>query len=128
MKAIGIGRIATDIKTNKTTNGKTVINFTLACDRKGKKKLEQEGKPSADFISCVAWEKAAELIAQYCQKGSQIYVCGDLTSRSYDDANGRKVYVTEVLIEEFNFTSNGNERSTPSQTTELHFEADDLPF
>lgn len=92
MKAYGIGRLTKDIEVRMTSSGKKVATFTLACRRT---------KDITDFISCVAWEKRAELLETYTHKGSKIFVEGTVTARSYDDpiVSGRKVYVTEILVD-----------------------------
>lgn len=96
-----IGRIAKDIELKQTNTGKNVCQFTLAVN----KGYGQEG---ADFISCVAWNKTAEYLAQYIKKGFQISVDGRLSTRSYDGQYG-KVYVTEVVCDSV-------ENLTPKQT------------
>lgn len=85
-----IGRLTKDASLHKTQEGKSVASFTLAVDGFNDK---------ADFISCVAWEKRADVIAQYCRKGSQIGVTGRLATRNYKDKDDKTVYVTEVVVE-----------------------------
>ena len=63
------------------------------------RRFKTPGQPDADFISCVAWNKVADLMAQYLHKGSLVGVEGRIQTRNYDDANGRRVYVTEVVAE-----------------------------
>lgn len=96
---IGVGRITRDIELRKTQNGKSVVSFKLACNRNYK----QEGQPDADFIDCVAWNKVADLTAQYCYKGMLVGVEGRIQTRSYDDKDGKRVYVTEVIAESVQF-------------------------
>ena len=86
--AILIGRLTKDPSTKQTQTGKSVTSFTLAVNRT---------KTETDFISCVAWEKTSEIITQYARKGSQIAVEGQIATRSYDDKDKRKVFVTEVV-------------------------------
>ena len=93
-QAFVIGRITKELDLRKTPTGKDVIAFTLACNRP----KTQDGKEEADFINCVAWNNTAKLLHQYCGKGSLIAVNGRITTRNYDDQNGRKVYVTEILV------------------------------
>src|SRR5699024_3559260 len=76
-----------------TPNGVAVANFTLAVNRPF---TNQQGDRDADFINCVAWRRQAENLANYMKKGSQIGVDGRLQSRSYEDRDGKMVYVTEV--------------------------------
>ena len=82
------GRLTKDIELRRTTSGKICTSFTLAVNR---------NKQETDFINCVAWNKWAELLEKYTRKGSQIGVEGRIQTRNYDDRNGKKVYVTEVL-------------------------------
>lgn len=70
--------------------------------------FKKEGQPEADFINCVAWNKTAELMEQYLNKGSQIGVEGRIQTRSYDNQQGQKVYVTEVLVNMIQFLGSIN--------------------
>ena len=89
------GRLTKDVELRKTGTGTSVAGFTLAVNRRFKKDGEQE----ADFISCVAWRQSADFLAQYAGKGDLIGVEGRIQTRSYDDQNGRRVYVTEVVCD-----------------------------
>ena len=86
-----IGRLARDPELKYTNTGKAVASFTVAVNRGFGKDNE------ADFINCVAWEKTAENMANYTSKGSQVGISGRLQVRSYDNNEGKKVYVTEVV-------------------------------
>lgn len=128
MKAYGIGRMTKDIEVRMTSSGKKAATFTLACRRT---------KDITDFISCVAWEKRAELLEAYTRKGSQIFVEGTVTARSYDDpiVSGRKVYVTEILVDNVTLCDSkpAETRTTqvPIPTPEdnhIEFDDDSLPF
>lgn len=88
------GRLIKDIELRRTTSGKTCSSFTLAVNRNIEK---------TDFINCVVWDKLAELLERYTHKGSQIGVEGRIQTRNYDDRNGKKVYVTEVLVNSISF-------------------------
>jgi single-strand DNA-binding protein len=111
-KAIIIGRFTRDPELRKTQNGKSVLNFSLASSRK------YGGNEQVDYINCIVWEKGAEIIAQYMKKGSLIQVEGRTVSRSYDDRDGKKVYVQEVLVENFNFLESrtSSTQSAPQQS------------
>ncbi len=101
-RVILIGRLTRDAQLRKTNSGKSVATFTLAVDRRySRNNAADQSQPQADFLSCVAWEKTAEIVQQYTHKGSQLGVEGRLQSRSYDDPQtpGRKVYVTEVVCD-----------------------------
>ena len=96
---VGIGRLVRDPNVKYTQGGKAYASFTLAIDRR----KSGEGNPQADFISCVAWEKTAEVISQYCTKGKKIAVEGRIQTRSYDANDGTKRYVTEVVVNSMEF-------------------------
>lgn len=90
-----VGRLTKDCDLRFTPTGKAVASFTLAVQ--GFKKEE------TDFINCVIWEKKAIALADFTSKGSKIGVTGSLKTRSYDGENGKKVYVTEVLVDQMEF-------------------------
>jgi single-strand DNA-binding protein len=89
-KVVIIGRLTGDPVT-KQAGDATVVNITLAVDR--------IKRGEADFIPVVVWRKTAEIVAKYCNKGSQIAVCGRIQTRSYEK-DGAKVYVTEVVADD----------------------------
>ena len=133
-KVILVGRLARDPELRTTGSGKSVATFSLAVDRRYK----AEGQPTADFFNSVAWGKQAETICQYLGKGRQIALTGRLQSRSYDAQDGTKKYVTEVILEEFDFIGSKNDsapqNSQPQEDMDLgedfHLMADDdeVPF
>lgn len=88
-----IGRLVRDPEPKETQSGTHVVSFSVACDRM---KTKNNQEPGADFISCVAWQQSADYLAQYGHKGDTIVVEGRISTRNYDDKDGRKVYVTEV--------------------------------
>ena len=98
-RTILVGRLTKDPVLRKTANGSSVTSFTLAVNRKYK----QDGQPDADFINTVAWNKTADIVAQYTHKGSLIGVEGRIQTRSYDDQSGKRVYVTEVVADSVQF-------------------------
>lgn len=93
-KAIITGRLTKDVDLRTTQSGKFVTSFTVAVDRM------DEG---ADFIDCVAWGKTAENMQRYLSKGSKVLVLGRLSKRSYEDRNGNKRTLTEVVAESVEF-------------------------
>lgn len=109
-RVILVGRFARDPELRTTNTGKSVATFPLAVDRR----FKQEGQPTADFFNIVAWGKQAETICQYLGKGRQIALTGRLQSRSYDAQDGTKKYVTEVILEEFDFIGSKNDSPTPA--------------
>ena len=117
-----IGRLTKDVEERRTQNGTPVAMFTLAVDRKKR-------EDGADFINCVAWDKAAETIAQYVHKGDRFGVVGRLSTRSYDGKDGKKVFVTEVVVTNFQFLeSKRDSDSRPPFTPNMPVEDEGLPF
>lgn len=106
-----IGRLTKDVDLKFTGNGAAVGNFTLAVDRGFK---NANGEKETDFINCVIWKKSAEALANYTKKGSMISVRGRIQTRSYENKEGQKVYVTEVVVEEFTFLD--SKKSSDNQT------------
>ena len=94
-----IGRLTRDPEVWYTQSGKAYASFTLAIDRR----RSGDGNQQADFIQCVAWEKIAEIISQYCTKGKKIAVEGRIQTRSYEANDGTKRYVTEVVVQSMEF-------------------------
>jgi single-strand DNA-binding protein len=93
-KTFLIGRITKDIELKYTQSNKSVASFTIAVNK------YPEG---ADFINCVVWDKQAENLKKYCGKGSLIAVDGRISTRSYDNQEGKRVYVTEVVANSIQF-------------------------
>lgn len=105
-KAIILGRITQDLELKQTPSGIAVLSFTVAVDRNYSKGEEKQ----SDFISCVAWKERAEFISKHFGKGRMIAVEGQLRTRTYDDKNGVKHYVTEVYVDNVSFTGESKER------------------
>ena len=95
-----VGRLTRAVDLRYTSNGTAYASFTLATDRDFK---NQNGEKETDFINCVMWRKPAENLANYTKKGSLIGIEGRIQTRNYDNQQGQKVYVTEVLAERFHF-------------------------
>lgn len=100
------GRLTKDIDLRYTQNNVAVASFTLAVQRKFK---NQNGDYESDFINCIAYKKTAELMNEYVKKGDLIGIEGRIQTRSYDDKNGKKVYVTEVMVESVDFLASKKE-------------------
>lgn len=94
-KVVLVGRLTKDVEVRKTQTGLSVASFTVACNRRG----QQNGQQSADFINCVAWRQSADFLGQYARKGALIGVEGRISTRNYDDKDGKRVYVTEVTCD-----------------------------
>lgn len=103
-----MGRIVNDLEVKQTQSGVACLQFTVAVDRGFK---NQSGEYDTDFISCVAWKEKAEFINKYFSKGKMIAVEGQLRSRTYEDKNGAKHYVTELFVYSVSFTGEKNETS-----------------
>ena len=137
-KVILVGRITKDPALRKTQNGTSVVSFTLACNRK----VKQDGQPDADFINCQAWGKTAEVICQYVFKGHLLGLEGRIQTRSYDDKDGKRVYVTEVVADSVQFLESKKQAENVQNEAytapvmqnneyadyESDIETDDLPF
>ena len=111
-RVILMGRITQDLELKQTPSGASVLAFNIAVDRGYVKQGEER---QADFITCVAWNQRAEFINNYFSKGRMIAVEGSLRTRTYDDKNGSRHYVTEVYVDNTSFT--GEPKQSGSQTT-----------
>ena len=111
---VGIGRLVRDPEVRYTQSGKAIASFTLAIDRR----RSGDGNQQADFIQCVAWEKTAEVISQYCAKGKKIAVEGRIQTRSYDANDGTKRYVTEVVVNSMEFCDSKGGGTSPAASSE----------
>ena len=100
-KVILSGRITHDIEIKQTPSGNAVTQFNIAVERSYAKQGEER---QTDFITCVAWNKTAEFIGRFFSKGRSIVIIGQLRTRNYEDKNGSKHYVTEVFVDEAQFT------------------------
>ena len=94
------GRITRNLELKQTNNNNLSLNITLAVDRNFK---DQNGEKQTDFISCKAFGKRAETIAQYCQKGDLIGITGSIQTGSYQKQDGTKVYTTDVMVDGLSF-------------------------
>ena len=108
-KVILMGRITQDLELKQTQNGTAVLSFNIAVERNYAPQGEER---QTDFISCVAWKKTAEFIYKYFAKGRMIAIEGNIQTRNYDDKNGVKHYVTEVVVDNVSFT--GEQRDVAS--------------
>lgn len=97
-KVILSGRLTRDPEVRYANSGTSTARLSIACDRK----FKNEGQPTADFISCVAFGKTAEFIEKYFTKGAGIEIEGRIQTGSYDK-DGTKVYTTDVVIENVEF-------------------------
>lgn len=100
-KAMLIGRLVKDPELKMTeTSKREVCQFTIAVNRPY---TNEDGERQADFINCVVWDKLAENLAKYQKKGNQIAVEGRIQTRNYEDKDGKRVYVTEIISTNITF-------------------------
>jgi single-strand DNA-binding protein len=97
------GRIATDLELKYTPSGKACSSFRMAVENPFQ--MGEDGKPTAQFFSFVAWGKDAETLCQYAVKGQQLGVLTRAQNREYTDGNGQKVRITEFVVDNFKFGS-----------------------
>ncbi|WP_413627709.1 single-stranded DNA-binding protein [Fructilactobacillus vespulae] len=130
------GRLTRDVELRYTQKGDTNGTFTLAVDRRFK---NANGDREADFVNCVIWRKSAENLANFVGKGSLIGVEGRLQTRNYENKQGQRVFVTEVVVENFtlldtradssNRTGYQNNQSSPfSGGDQIDVSEEELPF
>ena len=135
-KVILMGRLTRDPEVRYTqTNNTLVASFSLAVNRRFVRQGEER---QADFINIVAWSKLGEFCSKYFKKGQQVAVTGRLQTRTWDDDQGQKHYITEVIAEEDYFADSKRDGavdntfgSIPMPTPDSDFEVssgDDLPF
>lgn len=135
-----VGRLTKDVELRYTPSNVAVATFTLAVNRTFK---NENGDREADFINCVMWRQQAENLANWAKKGALIGVTGRIQTRSYDNQQGQRVYVTEVVAEQFQLLESkgqgnqGQQRQTQQQapdfsrsatTNPLDISDDMLPF
>lgn len=130
-KAIIMGRLTRDPELKYTPNNVPVCTFSVAVDRSFVRQGEER---QTDFINIVAWRSTAEFVSKYFAKGRMINVVGSIQTRSWDDQDGKKRYVTEIVADEVNFC--GDKKSDSAQSSDSFSDSgfltvdtdDDLPF
>lgn len=126
-KVILIGRLCADPEVRYTQNQKPVATYRLAVDRQ----VKREGQAEADFLTCVAWNKGAEFASKYLHKGTKIAIEGQIRTRSYDDKDGKRVFVTEIIVDRHEFCesrSSASGNSEPEYSGMTDAEPGGLPF
>ena len=124
-KVVLMGRLTRDpdVRYTRGERAIAVANYTLAVDRRGRK--SQEGEPNADFIPCTAFDKAGEFAEKYFRQGMRVLISGRIQTGSYTDRDGRKVYTTQVIIEEQEFAdSKGAAGETSGKPQQANVDAD----
>ena len=107
-RVVLVGRMTRDPELRRTGTGTAVTSFTIAMNRNF---TSQNGERQADFIPGVVWNKAAENVARYCSKGSLVGVDGRLQSRQYENQDGRRVTVVEVVCDSVQFLETRSQAS-----------------
>lgn len=127
-----VGRLTRDPDLRYTPEGKAVSNITLAVNRHYK---NASGEIEADFVHCILWGKTAENTTNYCKKGAVLGVTGRIQTRHYDNQEGKRVYVTEVVAEGVRFLSSkpsapqqSQQPSQPPQSVPSAPQREELPF
>ncbi|WP_303864022.1 single-stranded DNA-binding protein [Alkalibaculum bacchi] len=134
-KVVLIGRLTRDPELRYTGQGTPVASFSIAVNRRKQKDKPQE----ADFINCVAWGITGENLSKYQSKGSQIAVQGRIQTRNYENKEGKRVYVTEVVAEEIEFLGSKRDNQSNNEFNQdfgvplddfhpIEEDDDDLPF
>lgn len=135
-----MGRLVRDIEIKTTATGMFIGNFTLAVDKglsKDKKQeLEAMGKPTADFIRCLAFGKTAEILGQYVGKGNRLAIEGRIQTGSYENQQGQRVYTTDIIVDKFSFidfkdSDSGYQQPQPQEEITqgfVPFEDNEIPF
>ena len=117
-RVVLVGRLVRDPELRRSPSGVSVVNFTIAVDNRFAK---QDSPNKTDFIPCVVFNKTAEIAAQYARKGTLVGVEGRISTRNYENNEGKKVYVTEVTVDSFQLLSSKNSNETaggyPSNNT-----------
>lgn len=112
-----IGRITRDPELRKTNTGTSVINFTLAVNRRFAKDEEQK----ADFINCQAWRQSADFMANYVKQGALLGIEGRIQTRNYKDRSDRTVYVTEVVCDSVQILAQKRAEETPNTYGQVNY-------
>ena len=132
-KAILLGNLGKDPELRRLDDGRAVANFSIATSETYKNK-SGEKVTNTEWHNVVLWTPLAEIAESYLKKGSQVYIEGKISNRSYEDKDGVKKYISEVVGRDIRLLgrapeSNGNEpSSSPIQETKEGVQEDDLPF
>ena len=134
-----VGRLTKDPELRYTPNNQAVATFSLAVNRNFK---SQNGEREADFINCVIWRQQAENLENWAKKGALIVITGRIRTRSYENQQGQRIYVTEVVADSFQLLESQKERGNQAQANSqpdfgrneqiqsnpMDISDDDLPF
>ena len=111
-KVILMGNMTADPELKQTQSGLSVCSFSIAVQRRFAK--ADQSQQTVDFINVVTWRQQAEFVSRYFKKGSNILVCGQLQTRTWNDNQGQKRYATEVIADEVTFGSSTNGTGAPA--------------
>lgn len=121
-----VGRLTKNAELKYTPSNQAVATFTLAVNRQFK---NQNGEREADFINCVIWRQQAENLANWAKKGALIGIIGRIQTRNYENQQGQRVYVTEVVAEQFQLLESQKERGNQAQAnSQPDFGRNEDPF
>lgn len=124
-RVVMIGRTTKDIELKTTPSGASVAEFSIAVKRAYK---NANGENESDFFNCIAFSKLAETISRYVKKGDQVGIEGRLQTSNYTNKEGKKVYVTNIIVENVEFLQNKKQdEQTAPHFEEINFD-DGLPF
>lgn len=112
-RSVLMGRLTKDPEIRTTQNGHSVASFTLACDRRFK---DADGERQTDFIPCVAWRQTAEFANRYFSKGDRMLVEGTIQPRSWEDQEGQRRYITEVIVDQIYFCESKRQAASETAT------------
>lgn len=115
-----VGRLTRDPELRFTSNGSAVATFNLAVNRNF---TNQDGEREADFVNCVIWRKPAETLANYAKKGTLIGVVGRIQTRDYENQQGQKVFVTEVVCDNFQLLEKKDSSESQSNNSSMNQES-----
>jgi len=101
-----IGNITTDLELKTTSNGGTMLNFTIVTSNRWTDKKTEEKKELSQFHKVVAFGRDADLVSQYYKRGDKIYIEGEVRYETYENKDGNKVYSTKIYMNKLEFTSN----------------------
>jgi single-strand DNA-binding protein len=126
-KFMGIGNLAAVPDSRFTKSGKQVVNFTVCCNS------GWGDKKRTEFVRCVVWDKLAKIVSDFLDKGSKVYICGEMQSRQWEDKDGNNRYTTEIVVRDMIMLGSKGERQErgpeePNQGGQAPSGSDDIPF
>lgn len=123
-KVFLIGNLTKDVELSTTPSGISVCRFSIGVSRP----YSQDGERVTDFFECTAWRGTAESIAKYCKKGHKICVTGSVQTRTYEDNNGNKRKVFDIIVQDVEFLTPKAETSQNKPTLQPMDDDSDIPF